>query len=77
MTFLFNKVWLYALAGLFIIGCFYRVYTAGRDAEKLDQAMEDLNAVVKRNEIRDDVNRMSDDAVISQLRKHGWFKESD
>lgn len=77
MTFLFNKVYLYALIGLFIIGFLYRVFRAGQDREKLNQAQGDLDAVVTRNEIRDDVNHMSDSTIVNELRKHGWFKESD
>lgn len=74
---MFNKVWVYALLGLFVLGFLYRIYKAGSDAEKLDQLEREFNAVVVRNKIEDDVSRMSDSRVIEQLRKHGWIRDTD
>lgn len=71
-----SKVWVYALLGLFVIGFLYRVYKAGQDKEKLDRLENEFNAVVTRNKIDDEVESMSDSRVISELRKHGWLRES-
>lgn len=76
-NFVFNKVWLYLLLAAFVASFLYRVYKAGKDAEKLDQLGREIDAVVRRNKIEDDVDRLSDSAVLERLRKHGWFKDSD
>jgi len=72
-----NKAYLYALIGLFIVGVIYRIYKAGGDAKELEILEKEVNNVIKRNSIEDDVDRMSDSAVFEQLRKRGWFRDAD
>ncbi len=77
LQWLFNKTWMYALVGLFVVGFIYRVYKAGQDKEKLEQLSKEFDAVVRRNEIEDDVERLSDSDVIKQLREYGWIRNKD
>ena len=68
------KVWAYALLIILVLYIIWKIYQAGRDKEKIDGLKETLNSVIRRNEIEKDVDGMSRNALIEQLRKSGWLR---
>lgn len=72
---LYNKFALYALVALFLFLFLYQVYKAGGDQKELERLNQKYDAVIKRNKVEDDVDRLTDDAVTRKLREMGWFRE--
>ncbi len=69
-----QKVWMYLVAlGLALLLAF-RLVKAGGDKKEMEIARNTLEAVARRNKVEDDVNRLSDDDIISRLRESGWIR---
>ena len=67
------KVWGYLAALFAVLGTLWKVYSAGKDAARVEGLKDELRDVETHNAIENDVERASEPELTERLRK--WRRD--